>query len=185
MDDYQIDRNVPEPTTYGYTLGFKFEKPANILQDIYLEYSRVANRTYQTYGEFGQENYVHRNYPIGHYLGNDFESMLMLFFFKSYNYFGLKNEPALKISMINSGANDLYTPWDSPWNDENNLQDGVFYENFPSSPSEVSIEGELLLKSLIGKSSYLEIGLKYDSADSKSVILMGRYKIVLDKNFKY
>ena len=34
-------------------------------------------------------------------------------------------------------------------------------------------------------SSYLEIGLKYDSAESKSVILMGRYKIVLDKNFKY
>ena len=73
LDDYQIDRNIPEPTTYGYTLGFELENPSTMLQDVYLEYSRVANRTYQTHGEFGQENYVHRDYPIGHYLGNDFE----------------------------------------------------------------------------------------------------------------
>lgn len=185
LDDYQIDRNIPEPTTYGYTLGFELENPSNMLQDVYLEYSRVANRTYQTHGEFGQENYVHRDYPIGHYLGNDFESILMLFFFRGYNPFGLKNEPALKLSIINRGANDLHTPWDNPWSDENNLQDGVFYEDFPSSPSKVIIEGEFLLRSLIGKNSYLEIGLKYDSVESKNLILMGRYKIVLDKNFKY
>ena len=75
LDDYQIDKEVKEPTTYGMLLGASIERPKKTIEKMYLEYSRVSNRTYQTAGEYGQENYLHRNYSIGHYLGNDFESM--------------------------------------------------------------------------------------------------------------
>ena len=185
LDDYQIDRSVPEPPTFGYTLGFELNNPVSIFNNFYFEYSRVANRTYQTHGEYGQENYVHRNYPIGHYLGNDFESMLMLIFFKNYNYFGLNHKPLLKLSIINEGANNLNTPWDSPWEDKSTLQDGVYYESFPTDPNKILIEGEFLIKLFLKKSSYFEFGLKYNSEKNNRTFLIGRYKISFDKNFIY
>lgn len=73
LDDWQADKKVPadlEPSEWGMntTLGV-----FNILRnmDWKINYTRVANRTYNV-STYSYEKYIHKNYPIGHFLGNNF-----------------------------------------------------------------------------------------------------------------
>ena len=73
LDDYQADKDEPsdlEPTEWGInsTFGVKevmkgFEWRINC--------TRVANRTFNA-PDFIHEKYIFNNYPIGHFLGNNF-----------------------------------------------------------------------------------------------------------------
>ena len=81
IDDFQFEsKSVDdrgEPAAYGVLSGFNWADPfgANGV-DIFSEYTRVTNRTYN--GQGGPwEKYLHRNRPIGHFLGNDVDRAII------------------------------------------------------------------------------------------------------------
>ena len=73
IDDYQVDKKVPgdlEPNEWGInaTVG-KYKVFIN--SDWKMNYTRVANRTFNA-PEKAYEKYLYKNYPIGHFMGNNF-----------------------------------------------------------------------------------------------------------------
>lgn len=73
IDDFQVDKKVPgdlEPAEYGIniTIGKK-----DVFRDFNwkMNYTKVSNRTFNA-PEKDYEKYIYKNYPIGHFLGNNF-----------------------------------------------------------------------------------------------------------------
>ena len=72
LDDFQIDKEDPadlEPNEYGLLL----EIDKNIGDKLLLTFSylMISNRTFNA-PTFAHEKYIHKNLPIGHFLGNNF-----------------------------------------------------------------------------------------------------------------
>ena len=174
LDDYQIDKHINEPTTFAYLIGSEMKQINYILNSIWLEYSMVANQTYQTSGDFGEENYLHRDFPIGHYLGNDFDNLVINLNFVKANIFKLVLEPNLKISFIEDGANGIETPFYAPWNFEENINKDFKFD-FPTNPISNYFEYALTTKFSILGNSNVELGLVQqtikDTISSKQIIL--------------
>ncbi|MDZ7369971.1 MAG: capsule assembly Wzi family protein [candidate division KSB1 bacterium] len=130
LDDIQLERaNVDdkgEPPEYGLTAGLNWADPLHLPGvDWFAEYTRVTNRTYNGQGG-AWEKYLHRNVPIGHFLGNDFERMIL----------GVSARPARTWRMSASwehrrrGEGRVSKPFDTPWRD---LPPGQKYvEPFPT-----------------------------------------------------
>ncbi len=80
VDDVQIEKNEPgdfEPDEYGLILGWRWADPLRLHGlDIFSEYTRITQRTYNSQGG-DWEKWLHRGLPVGHYLGNDFERMIV------------------------------------------------------------------------------------------------------------
>lgn len=79
IDDIKIEKvNVSdlEPPRFGLLAGARYADPLR-LDGVTLrgEYTRIANRTFNVYFN-DWERYLHRNRPIGHYLGNNFDRFL-------------------------------------------------------------------------------------------------------------
>lgn len=73
LDDFQIEKKTPadlEPNEFGYNITLGVE---NILPKWYWSFNltKVANRTYNT-PDNTWEKYLNKNYPIGHFRGNNF-----------------------------------------------------------------------------------------------------------------
>jgi hypothetical protein len=71
IDDFQADDEGSwdlEPMEYAFTFsfGFTFEKI-----EFKLNHTHVANRTYNVH-DSNFEKFIYKNYPIGHFLGNNF-----------------------------------------------------------------------------------------------------------------
>jgi len=75
IDDIQLEKTGPvdlEPNEIGWIGGLTWADPLNIYGLTFnAEYVRIANRTYQTADSV--ETFIHRNRPLGHPLGNDFD----------------------------------------------------------------------------------------------------------------
>ncbi|GAB4335170.1 MAG: hypothetical protein Kow0037_14690 [Calditrichia bacterium] len=76
IDDLQVDKKTPgdlEPDEIGLLLGLNWhpEKLDPALR-VNLEYAQVRNRTYNA-PQHDWERWVHRNKPLGYWLGNDFK----------------------------------------------------------------------------------------------------------------
>jgi len=78
IDDFQIenvDSTDLEPTEWGMLVGGRVADPFGLRGVIMgLEYTRVANRTYKTKRDW--EKFLHRQQPLAHFLGNDFDRWL-------------------------------------------------------------------------------------------------------------
>ncbi len=128
IDDIQVERTVPgdlEPTEYGLVLGTYFSDPFKLYGlTLNLEYARVSNRTYKT--PHPEEIYIHRNKPMGHPLGHDFDHWLMgcSYWLKSDLFLGLE------YSRTRHGEGDLFSPWDEPWMEL--TLDDEYSEPFPT-----------------------------------------------------
>lgn len=73
LDDFQIDNEVPgdlEPTECGMNVTIGKNKLTKNLNWKF-NYTRVANRTYNAPTR-DYEKFIYKNYPIGHFLGNNF-----------------------------------------------------------------------------------------------------------------
>lgn len=73
LDDWQADHKVPddlEPTEWGLNTTFGINNVYKNL-DWKINYTRVANRTFNA-PTYSYEKYIYKNYPIGHFLGNNF-----------------------------------------------------------------------------------------------------------------
>ncbi len=132
IDDIQIEKTGPgdlEPNEIGFIAGTEYAVPLSFSgMTINAEYTRVANRTYKTPNPM--ETFVHRNVPLGHPLGNDFEqfNLGVRYWFSSYfrtelDYFYTKN-----------GEGSIYSLWDEPWMDY--TVDEGYDEPFPTGTVE-------------------------------------------------
>ncbi len=135
LDDVQIENSVPadrEPAQIGYLAGTNVADPFGIFGvDVFTEYTRVTNRTYK--GQGGPwEKYLHRNQPIGHFLGNDFDRLLGgISYHPIPNYF-----VRFVYEHRRQGEGRLDTPFDTPWLD---IPEGESYsEPFPTGTVERS-----------------------------------------------
>lgn len=76
IDDMKIEkRNLSdlEPNRLGLIAGLRYANPLGLDGfNLHSEYARVTNRTYNVYFN-DWERYLHRNRPIGYFLGNNFD----------------------------------------------------------------------------------------------------------------
>ena len=95
---------------------------------------------YQPYYQTPQlsETYAHRGYPIGHYLGNDFDlwqlhyeqeisSVIGTALLESINFY-------CDLAYLRDGAYGLETPFDTPWMDSTVTMATGYAERSPSGP---------------------------------------------------
>jgi len=159
IDDYQIDREFTgglEPTEIGFIGGVEKTGWPLISSDLWLEYTRITNRTYQTMDP--AETYTHRGFPIGHYLGNDFD-MIQLYY--SQVNMNRKLKPYISLAYLRDGENGLDTPFDMPWEDSTVTMGTGYSEPFPTSPITYVTELELAADYRFGNDSFINAGLFY------------------------
>ena len=129
IDDIQLEKSGPgdlEPAEYGLIAGLRWADPLRLQGgDLLLEYTRITNRTFN--GEGGPwERWLHRDEPIGHFLGNDFVRWLA-----ALSWWPL---PALRaactLDLRRRGEGRIDKPFDRPWLDTPLGQE--YSEPFPS-----------------------------------------------------
>ncbi len=123
IDDIQVEkrgRGDLEPNEIGYLLGV--EKAVNAAT-IGLEYTRVANRTYNTVREW--EKFLHRQRPLAHFLGNDFDRWLL----HTNLYAGRQVQLYLTAELLRRGEGRIDSAFDRPW--ENATLEEGYHEKFP------------------------------------------------------
>ncbi len=162
IDDIQVEKTGPgdlEPNEIGYLLGFQVADPGGWEgATIGLEYTRVANRTYNTLPE--AEKYVHRNKPIGHFLGNDFDRWLL----HGRQYLGRGMTLALKAEYRRHGEGRVNAPFDRPWM-EYTVEEG-YSEPFPTGIVEKTRLAELELRWHPRWDFFLSAHARYESVDN-------------------
>lgn len=113
IDDIQVEKTGPgdlEPNEIGYIAGGDWADPFGLAgMTIGAEYTRVTNRTYKT--AYSWESFLHRNRPLGHPFGNDFDHMQM----SVQKWFNSSLWVRAAVSQTRHGEGSLYTPWDDPW----------------------------------------------------------------------
>ena len=188
IDDYQINHEVKgdlEPNEIGFLGGVeKTGWPFNA-SDLWIEYTRIKNRTYQTPDI--SETYTHRGFPIGHYLGNDFD--IIQLYYSQTNLDG-KLKPYISLAYLRDGANGLDTPFDTPWEDSTVTMETGYSEPFPTGPITYVTEMELAADYRFRKDSFVNAGLFFQrkilqgkTEEDFSFII--RLWFSLDKTFNY
>ena len=128
IDDIQIEKTGPgdlEPNEIGWLLGSRWADPVGISGlTVSGEYVRVANRTYKTPNSW--ETFIHRNVPLGHPLGNDFDFWQI----GASQWVGGALWIKLGYSQTRRGEGSLFTPFDTPWM-EHTTEEG-YSEPFPT-----------------------------------------------------
>lgn len=142
IDDIQVEKTGPgdlEPNEIGWIAGGRYANPFNVEGLVLgLEYSRVSNRTYKTPSPW--ETVIHRNQPLGHPLGNDFDFLCM----DLSQWIGLNLNVGMHVSMIRKGEGSIYTEWDAPW--MNYTVEQGYSEPFPAGVVETRKEFGLSAK---------------------------------------
>ena len=188
IDDYQINREVKgdlEPNEIGFLGGVEKTGWPFVTSDIWLEYTRITNRTYQTPDI--SETYTHRGFPIGHYLGNDFD-MIQLYYSQE-NMKG-KLKPYISLAYLRDGANGLDTPFDMPWEDSTVTMESGYSEPFPTGPITYITELELAADYKFCNDSFINAGLFYQrktlsGKTDEEFSFRARLWFSLDKTFTY
>ncbi len=128
LDDHQIEKTRTddlEPTEYGVMLGGVVADPLQWSgATLGGEYTRVANRTYNTLNLW--EKFTHRNRPLAHFLGNDFDRVLVY----GQVYAGANVQLIFSGERRRRGEGRVDSTFATPWRD---LPAGeVYRESFPS-----------------------------------------------------
>jgi hypothetical protein len=134
IDDIQLENEFPgdlEPNEIGYLAGLNIANPFRLTGlDIYGEYTRITNRTFNTLQPW--EKWLHRNQPIGHFLGNDFDRLLV-----GGQYWP---EPAYRVGLQyekrSRGEGRIEKSFDTPW--MNTPPGETYSEPFPTGIVESS-----------------------------------------------
>lgn len=134
VDDFQIDKQTKgdlEPNELGFLTGAGVTNLIIPRNELWVEYAAITNRTYQT--PHPDDHYVQRGYPVGYFLGNDFDN-LTLFYGQWLQNFPL--QPYFKLSYYRNGANGLDTAFDTPWTADSITVESGYSEPFPTKPVE-------------------------------------------------
>lgn len=158
IDDYQIEKKTAsdyEPNEIGFIAGVDiFDFPIR-MSFLHLEYTRINNRTYNQMKP--RNRYVNHNYPLGHPLAPDNESVNL-----SYTYHikkGLTGE--FSFYVLNRGEGRINDDWETPW-----IDDSTYTEKFPSGIVEKRFGGQLEL--LFHKDSFMQTRIACGVADIKN-----------------
>ncbi len=126
LDDYQADKDVSgdlEPTEWGINSTFGAEK---LIKDFdwRINYTRIANRTFNA-PNLIHEKYISKNYPIGHFLANNFWEV------KSSIIYNPAQDYIIDLTFyyIEAGEEALYAPFNKDF--ENYSVKEGYEENFP------------------------------------------------------
>jgi hypothetical protein len=135
IDDIQIEKSGPgdlEPNEYGFMAGLRWADPFSLQgADFSSEYTRITNRTFN--GQGGPwEKWLHRNEPIAHFLGNDFDRWLTGFSWWPRPAWRV----ACTIDLRRRGEGRIEKAFDSPWMDT--LLGEEYHEPFPTGVVEKS-----------------------------------------------
>ncbi|OQX91288.1 MAG: hypothetical protein B6D58_08560 [candidate division Zixibacteria bacterium 4484_95] len=158
IDDYQIEKKTAsdyEPNEIGFIAGvdiFDFPVRMGFME---LEYTRINNRTYNQMKP--RNRYVNQNYPLGHPLGPDNESVNL-----SYTYHikrGLTG--GFIFYVLNRGEGRINNDWETPW-----IDDSTYSEKFPSGVVEKRLGGQFEL--LFHRDSFLQARIACGVADIKN-----------------
>ena len=159
VDDFQVNNESKgdlEPNEIGFLGGVEKTGWPLVSSDLWLEYTHITNRTYQTPDI--SETYTHRGFPIGHYLGNDFD-MFQLYY--SQENLNGKLKPYVSLAYLRDGANGLDTPFDTPWEDSTVTMETGYSEPFPTGPITYVAEMELAADYRFREGSFINAGLFY------------------------
>jgi len=145
---------------YGYLIGLQKTQFPFKSSNFWFEYSNVLNQVYQSFHP--THIYIHRGYPIGHYLGNDFINTRV-------HYSQIFKEGTVKLfvdlSYLVDGNNGLETPFDNPWENEN----GELIEDYeppahPTQPNSKWIEFEIGSEIKVRTLTYFTISGQYNKS---------------------
>jgi len=164
IDDFQINNESKgdlEPNELGLTTGFGKSSFPFTTSSWFLEYTLIANRTYQT--PQLSETYAHRGFPIGHYLGNDFDLWQMHYEQEISFMVSTVLIENIKfycdLAYLRDGINGMDTPFDTPWEDSTVTMETGYSEPFPTGPITYITELETGLDFYFKNGSYLNIGM--------------------------
>ncbi len=142
IDDIQIEKTGPgdlEPNEIAWLAGVNWSDPFGFYGfDVFTEYVMVANRTYKT--PFYWEIFTHRNKPLGHPLGSDFDHWQM----GCSKWFGSMFWFRVQYALTRFGEGNLFSPYDEPWMDY--TVDEGYSEPFPTGIVETSQELNISIK---------------------------------------
>ena len=157
IDDIQVEKTKAgdlEPNEIGYIIGGEIADPLGLSgSTLGIEYTRVANRTYNTISEW--EKFVHRNQPIAHFLGNDFDRWL----FHGRKYLGknLRLKGIVDIRRHGEGqVNGIFT---TPW--QNLTLEQGYNEKFPFGIVEHNTNFELQTRWHPSTDFFVELSAKH------------------------
>lgn len=109
LDDIQVELTGPgdlEPNELGMLVGIQ-QALGNLTFGV--EYTAITNRTYNAVA--GWEKFLHRNQPIGHFLGNDFDRLKL-----TADYWLSRNwQFYLSYENRREGEGSVYRDFDEPW----------------------------------------------------------------------
>jgi len=197
IDDFQVNNESKgdlEPNEIGILVGLENTGWPIPSSDLWVEYSRITNRTYQTPDV--SETYTHRGFPIGHYLGNDFD-LLQLHYEQqlmrsiTFSYFKpSETKLYLDIGYLRDGANGMDTPFDTPWEDSTVTMETGYSEPFPTGPITYFTELEAGIDFTFDNGSYLNTGLSWQRKGLQGEVennysLVVRLSLILSKRFNY
>ena len=188
VDDFQVNHESKgdlEPNEIGFLSGVEKTGWPFVSSDLWLEYTRITNRTYQTPDV--SETYTHRGFPIGHYLGNDFDMFQL--YYSQVNMNG-KLKPYISLAYLRNGANGLDTPFDTPWEDSTVTMETGYSEPFPTGPITYVTEMELAVDYHIRNNSMINGGLLYrrstlQGETEEEFTFVLRLWLSLNKTFNY
>ena len=197
VDDYQINKEVKgdlEPNEIGLIAGIQKTGWPFSAATAWLEYTRITNRTYQT--PKPEETYTHRGYPIGHYLGNDFDLLQLHYEQTLAKPFAVSFfKPSVTnlyfdIGYLRDGANGMDTPFDTPWEDSTVTMETGYSEPFPTGPVTYVSEVEAGVDFHFANGSYINTGMAWQRKGFKGKIdndysLVIRLSLSLSKKFNY
>jgi len=191
LDDFQINHQSKgdlEPNEFGVLAGGEYQ--GENIQG-WLEYSAVTNRTYQTPAP--SEIYSHRGFPIGHYLGNDFDLWQGHIQLPIPNY-QLRGVQTIlwytDVGYLRDGANGLDTPFDTPWMDSTITLESGYSEPFPTKPITYITELETGLEIRFTNDSFITFGYFWQRKETQGQVkihsrLALRLWVELKKTFRY
>ncbi len=134
IDDVQVEktrRGDLEPNAIAWLLGGEMADPFGWQgAALGLEYTRIANRTYNAITVW--EKFMHRDRPLAHFLGNDFDRWLV----HGRAYTGGNVQLLYSCEARRHGEGRLERPFDMPWVNAD-LKQG-YREKFPSGVVERS-----------------------------------------------
>ena len=169
IDDFQINHESKgdlEPNEIGLITGFSKSGFPFTTSHWFLEYTLITNRTYQT--PQLSETYTHRGFPIGHYLGNDFDLWQLHYEQEISSMIGITLIEQMKFENVNfycdlaylrDGTNGMDTPFDTPWEDSTVTMATGYSEPFPTRPITYIAELETGFDFYFQNGSYLNFGL--------------------------
>ena len=140
IDDWQVSRQTKgdlEPNEYGFIVGLRYADLFKFLNvfgsQIQIEYTQVRNRTYNVADNRGYQKYLRFRRPIGHRLGNNFQSFELWISQWLFPGGGYRNSLNLTLNykFVERGEGGIEKPFDMPWMAPEVTVEKGYKEKFP------------------------------------------------------